>query len=92
MKEIFAALALLALTGCTTRLPEDGGRQYLTQMEMTRLMSADELDLVCAWNGTESNAGSGRRPPPAALLEAFSSDFLLDSGKWQESFFQPPFG
>lgn len=46
MKEIFAALALLALTGCAVRLPEDGGRQYLTQMEMTR-RSADDLELAC---------------------------------------------
>ncbi len=46
MKEIFASLALLALTGCATRLPEDGGRKDLTQMEMTR-RSADELELAC---------------------------------------------
>lgn len=28
----------------------------------------------------------------ANLFEIGSSDFLLDSEKWQESFFQPPFG
>ena len=36
MKGIFAAAALLVLTGCATRLPKDGGRKVLTQMEMTR--------------------------------------------------------
>ena len=57
MKEIFAALALLALTGCATRLPEDELRmtrerldnywrnRNLTQTEMTR-WSADELELA----------------------------------------------
>ena len=57
MKEIFAALALLALTGCATRLPEDKLRmtrerldnywrnRNLTQIEMTR-WSADELELA----------------------------------------------
>ena len=57
MKEIFAALALLALTGCTTRLPEEELRltrerldnywrnRNLTQTEMTR-WSADELELA----------------------------------------------
>lgn len=46
MKVILAAAALLVLTGSATRLPEDGGRKTLTQIEMTR-WSADELDLAC---------------------------------------------
>ena len=45
MKTFFVAAALLVLTGCATRLPEDGGRKDLTQMEMTR-WSADELELA----------------------------------------------
>ena len=45
MKEILAA-ALLVLTGCSVRLPEDGSRKVLTQTEMTR-RSADELALAC---------------------------------------------
>ena len=45
MKVILAAAALLVLTGCAVRLPEDGGRKDLTQMEMTR-RSADELELA----------------------------------------------
>ena len=45
MKGILAAAALLVLTGSATRLPEDGGRKTLTQMEMTR-RSADELELA----------------------------------------------
>lgn len=46
MKTFFVAAALLVLTGCAPRLPEDGGRKDLTQMEMTR-RSADELELAC---------------------------------------------
>ena len=46
MKAILAAAALLVLTGCSVRLPEDGSRKVLTQTEMTR-RSADELDLAC---------------------------------------------
>ena len=45
MKTFFVAAALLVLTGCATRLPEDGGRKDLTQMEMTR-RSANELELA----------------------------------------------
>ena len=59
MKEIFAALALLALTGCATRLPEDELRltrerldkylfneENLTQSEMT-ILSEYLLRLAC---------------------------------------------
>lgn len=45
MKGIFAAAALLVLTGCAVRLPDDGGSKNLTQIEMTR-WSADELELA----------------------------------------------
>ena len=58
-KSIFAALALLALTGCATRLPEDELRmsrerldkylfneENLTQSEMT-ILSEYELKLAC---------------------------------------------
>ena len=58
-KSIFAALALLALTGCVTRLPEDELRmtrerldkylfneESLTQSEMT-ILSEYELKLAC---------------------------------------------
>ena len=46
MKENYAAASLLVLTGCAARLPDDGGRKVLTQMEMTR-RSADELEPAC---------------------------------------------
>lgn len=46
VKTFFVAAALLVLTGCAVRLPKDGGRKDLTQIEIMR-QSADDLELAC---------------------------------------------